>query len=149
MLLNTRQFKFLKNYRNVYVNSSAKREYRDENVFLKGDRALSKLITLLISNKKEFNRFFKSRSSDIVLLKLGNLYQNVKRYEARNTEREARSATTIRSRTLGALILASEVSCARSARWECASEASRFLSFNNIVKNTSFPNLNLQIFSKL
>ena len=30
--------------------------YRDENVFLKGDRALSKLITLLISNKKEFNR---------------------------------------------------------------------------------------------
>ena len=50
--------------------SSAKREYRDENVFLKGDRALSKLITLLISNKKEFNHFFKGRSSDIVLLKL-------------------------------------------------------------------------------
>ena len=47
MLLNSRQFKFLK--------SSAKREYRDENVFLKGDRALSKIITLLISNKKEFN----------------------------------------------------------------------------------------------
>ena len=88
MLLNSRQFKFLKNYRNVYVNSSAKREYRDENVFL--NRALSKLITLLISNKKEFNRFFKSRSSDIVLLKLGNLHQNVKRYEACNTEREAR-----------------------------------------------------------
>ena len=89
MLLNTRQFKFLKNYRNVYVKSSAKREYRDENVFLKGDRALSKLITLLISNKKEFNNFFKSRSFDIVLLKLGNLHQNIKRYEARNTEREA------------------------------------------------------------
>ena len=52
------------------------------NVFLKGDRALSKLITLLISNKKEFNHFFKSRSSDIVLLKLGNLHQNAKRYEA-------------------------------------------------------------------
>ena len=52
MLLNNRQFKFLKNYRNVYVKSSAKREYRDENVFLKGDRALCKLITLLISNKK-------------------------------------------------------------------------------------------------
>ena len=71
----------------------AKREYRDENVFLKGDRALSKLITLLISNKKEFNHFFKSRSSDIVLLKLGNLqqkYQNAKCYEACNTEREAR-----------------------------------------------------------
>ena len=51
MLLNN-QFKFLKNYRNVNVKSSAKREYRDENVFLKGDRALSKLITLLISNKK-------------------------------------------------------------------------------------------------
>ena len=88
MLLNSRQFKFLKNYRNVNVQSSAKREYRDENVFLKGDRTLSKLITLLISNKKEFNHFFKSRSSDIVLLKLGNLNQNPKRYEARNTERE-------------------------------------------------------------
>ena len=52
--------------------------------------SLSKLITLLISNKKEFHHFFKSRSSDIVLLKLGNLHQNAKRYEARNTEREAR-----------------------------------------------------------
>ena len=72
--------------------SSAKREYRDENVFLKGDRALSKLITLLISNKKEFNHFFKSRSSDIVLLKVGNLHQNAKCYEARNTERVARSS---------------------------------------------------------
>ena len=70
MLLNSRQFKFLKNYRNVNVKSSAKREYRDENMFLKGDRALSKLITLLISNKKEFNHFFKSRSSGIVVLKL-------------------------------------------------------------------------------
>ena len=38
MLLNSRQFKFLKNYRNVNVKSSAKREHRDENVFLKGDR---------------------------------------------------------------------------------------------------------------
>ena len=57
---------------------------------LKVDRALSNLITLLISNKKEFNHFFKSRSSDIVLLKLGNLHQNAKRYEARNTEREVR-----------------------------------------------------------
>ena len=74
MLLNIRKFKFLKNYRNVNVKSSAKREYRDENVFLKIDRALSKLITLLISNKKEFNHFFKSGSSDIVLLKLGNLH---------------------------------------------------------------------------
>ena len=90
MLLNSPKFKFLKNYRNVNVKSSAKREYRDENVFLKGDRALSKLITLLISNKKEFNHFFKSRSSDIVLLKLGNLHQNAKRDKARNTEREAR-----------------------------------------------------------
>ena len=80
MLLNSRQFKFLKNYRNVNVNSSVKREYRDENVFLKSDRALSKLIILLISNKKEFNHFFKSRSSDIVLLKLSNLHQNAKRY---------------------------------------------------------------------
>ena len=56
--------------------------YRHENVFLKFDRALSKLITLLISNKIKFNQFFKNRSSDIVLLKLGNLYQNAKRYEA-------------------------------------------------------------------
>ena len=68
--------------------------YRDENVFFKGDRALSKLITLLISNKKEFNHFFKSRSSDIVLLKVGILHQNAKRYEARNTERVARSSYT-------------------------------------------------------
>ena len=118
MVLNSRQFKFLKNYRNLNVKSSAKREYRDENVFLKGDRALSKLITLLISNKKEFNHFFKSRNSDIVLLKLGNLNQNAKRYESRNTEREAqssqmsereaRSVTTIRSGALSALILAGE-----------------------------------------
>ena len=76
MLLNSREFKFLKNYKNVYVKSSAKREYRAENVFLKDDRALSKLITLLILNKKEFNHFFKSRSSAIFLLKLGNLRQN-------------------------------------------------------------------------
>ena len=94
MVLNSRQFKFLKNYRNLNVKSSAKREYRDENVFLKGDRALSKLFTLLISNKKEFNHFFISiyKSSDIVLLKLGNLNQNAKRWEARNTERVARSS---------------------------------------------------------
>ena len=88
---------FILNAKNVIKNqklnfSSAKREYRDENVFLKGDRALSKLITLLISNKKEFNHFFKSRSSDIVLLKVGNLHQNAKCYEARNTERVARSS---------------------------------------------------------
>ena len=59
-------------------------------MFLKVDRALSKLITLLISNTNEFNYFFKSRSPDIVLLKLGNLNPNAKRYEARNTERDAR-----------------------------------------------------------
>ena len=52
MVLNSRQFKFLKNYRNLNVKSSAKRECRDENVLLKGDRALSKWITILISNKK-------------------------------------------------------------------------------------------------
>ena len=63
MPLNSREFKFLKNYRNLYGKSSTKREYRVENVFLKVDGALSKLITLLISNKKEFNHFFKSRSS--------------------------------------------------------------------------------------
>ena len=76
MLLNSRQFKFLKNYRNVYVKSNAKRGYRNENVFLKGDRALSKLITLLISNKKKFNHFFKSRRTSDILLKLGNIHQN-------------------------------------------------------------------------
>ena len=54
--------------------------------------ALSKLITLLISNKIEFNHFFKSRSSDIVLLNLSNLHKNAKRFEVRNTEREARSS---------------------------------------------------------
>ena len=90
MILNSREFKFLNNYRNVYGKSSAKRTYRNENVFLKVDRALSKLINLLISNKKEFNYFFKSRSSDIILLKLGNLQQNAKRCEAPNTERKAR-----------------------------------------------------------
>ena len=52
MLLNSREFKFLKDYKNVYGKSSVKREYHDENVFLKGDRSLSKLIPLLISNKK-------------------------------------------------------------------------------------------------
>ena len=35
MLLKSREFKFLKNYRNTYGKSSAKIEYRDENVFLK------------------------------------------------------------------------------------------------------------------
>ena len=43
----------------MHGESSAKREYRDDNVFLKVDRALSKLITLLILNKKELNDFFK------------------------------------------------------------------------------------------
>ena len=95
MLLNRREFKFLKNDRNVYVKSSAKREYGDENVFIKGDRAVSKLIALLTLNKKEFNHFFKSRTSDIVLLKLGNLHQ------------DAKSAM---KRAPGALILASEAS---------------------------------------
>ena len=47
MVLNSQQLKFSKNYRNLNVKLSAKREYRDENVFPKGDRALSKLITLL------------------------------------------------------------------------------------------------------
>ena len=89
---NRREFEFLKNYRNVYVKSTAKREYRDENVFLKGDRTLSKLITLLILNNREFNHFFKSTSSDFFLLKLGNLHQNAKRYEALNTEREGSCA---------------------------------------------------------
>ena len=66
MLLNSRQFKFLKNYRNVYVKSSAKRECRVENVFFKGDRALSKLMTLILASEardenvraKQANFFF-------------------------------------------------------------------------------------------
>ena len=36
-------------------------------------------------------------------------------------------SATISSRALGALKLATEASCARSARWECAREAGRFL----------------------
>ena len=92
MILNSPEFKCLKNYRNVNVKSSAKREYCDENVFHKGDGALSKLITLLILNKKEFNHFFKSRSSDIVLIKLGNLHRNAKRYEARDENVRAKRA---------------------------------------------------------
>ena len=52
MVLNSRQFKFLKNYRNVNVKSSAKREYRDENVFLKVDRALIKLIKKFLKIEK-------------------------------------------------------------------------------------------------
>ena len=38
MVLNSQQFKFLKNCRNLNLKSSAKREYRDENVFLKGHK---------------------------------------------------------------------------------------------------------------
>ena len=74
----------------VYGKSSLKRDYCDENVFLKVDRVLSKLITLLISNKKEFNHFFKSRSFVIFLLKLVNFPPYAMRREARNTDREAR-----------------------------------------------------------
>ena len=51
----------------LQIKVVTKREYRDKNVLLKVDRALSKLITLLISNKKEFNHFFKSRSCDITI----------------------------------------------------------------------------------
>ena len=53
MLLNSRELKFFFNYRNLYGKSSAKRAYRYENVFLKVDRALSKLITLLKSQIKK------------------------------------------------------------------------------------------------
>ena len=40
--------------------------------------------------KVDFREIKCGRISDIVLLKLGNLHQNAKRYEARNTERKAR-----------------------------------------------------------
>ena len=70
----------------------------------KVDRALSKLSTLLTSNKKEFNHFFKSRSSDIVLLKLDT------ESEARISYISEREAQRSLGRTL---ILASEASCPR------------------------------------
>ena len=41
MVFNSRQFKFLKNFRNVNVKSNGKREYRDENVFLKGEEEVN------------------------------------------------------------------------------------------------------------
>ena len=64
----------------MYTENRARSASITMRLFLKVDRALSKLITLLILNKKEFNHFFKSRSSDIVLRKLGNLHQNAKLY---------------------------------------------------------------------
>ena len=52
MLLNSREFKFLKKYyRNVHRKLNAKHA-NIENVFLKVDRALSKLIFYLIEIKK-------------------------------------------------------------------------------------------------
>ena len=48
MLLNSRQFKFLKNYRNVNVKSSAKREYRDENVFLSNLKSKFRLVRKIL-----------------------------------------------------------------------------------------------------
>ena len=117
MSLNSREFKFLKNYRNLYWKSSARIVMR-----------MCKLITLLILDKKEFNHFFKSWSSDIVLIKQGNLHQNAKHYQAYNTE--------------------------RSARWESASEASRFLYimfhqfrwFSSELLKTKISNNNLTFF---
>ena len=46
MLLNSREFKFLMNYRNLYGKSIVKRDYRDENMFHKVDRALRECDTL-------------------------------------------------------------------------------------------------------
>ena len=80
-------------HRNFEFLIAYKRNVEIQNCSLQKDvQTKGKWITLLISNKKEFNHFFKSRSSDIALLKLGNLYQNAKRYEPRNSEREARSS---------------------------------------------------------
>ena len=42
MLLNSREIKFLKNYRNVYGKSSAKDDYRDENLFVKEENVQAK-----------------------------------------------------------------------------------------------------------
>ena len=48
MLLNSREFKFFNNYRNVYVKSSAKREYRDENVCSKNSTISLKVEVLIL-----------------------------------------------------------------------------------------------------
>ena len=53
------------------------------------------------------------------------MYAKSTRLSAKREVQKERSAT-IKSRALGALKLASEGSCARSARWECAREAGRF-----------------------
>ena len=67
---------------------------------------------------------------------------------ARSRKNGARSAT-FKLRALGALKLASEASCAPSARWECAREAGRFFKlflthwFIIIIDSTKFFWLNL------
>ena len=64
MVLNS-QFKFLKNYRNVNVKTSAKREYRDENVkyFL--------ITEMSIGNGLDYYRVTAN-----VSLSMGRLFQN-------------------------------------------------------------------------
>ena len=57
MLLNSRQFKFLKNCRNVNVKSSANREYRDENVFLKGAMRMCERIVTFPAKRREIRTF--------------------------------------------------------------------------------------------
>ena len=47
-----KKYDLLKNYRNAFGKSSAKREYRDENLFFKVDGVFSKIISLLILNEK-------------------------------------------------------------------------------------------------
>ena len=51
-----KSYKLLEIYKNVYRKSSAKRECYDENVFLKADRALSKLNVLFHSKSKNLVR---------------------------------------------------------------------------------------------
>ena len=60
---------------------------------------------------------------------------------ARSRKNGARSAT-IESRALGALKLASEASCALSARWECARKAGRFFLFQMRNGDSTCPVLN-------
>ena len=63
------------------------------------------------------------------------MYVKSTRMSAKREVQKERSAT-IKSRALGALKLASEASCARSARWECAREAGRFFFFSISYKMT-------------
>ena len=107
----------------LYGKLSAKRERYDENVFLKADRALSKLNLLFHLNSKRNRVTLRKCVIHIIfniIIKL--VWASVSNRSA-TIEYYGAQSVTIESRSLGALKLAS---CARSARWECAREAGRF-----------------------